>query len=82
MIPSTTTFGTKGLPYFGGKSIDFSGRAAAITEVEADFNNLMATVKKYTVPGNELVLHNFGIALEQAWGLGLKAVAGIPVVNA
>ncbi len=82
MNPTTGTYGTKGLPYFGSNAIDFSNRQGAINETEIAFNNLMATVKRFTVPGNETVLHAFGIALEQSWGLGLKAVAGIPVVNA
>lgn len=82
MNPTTSTYGTNGLPYFGKKAIDFTGREGAISETEIAFNNLMATVKKFTVPGNEIALHNFGIALEQAWGLGLKSVAGVPVVNA
>lgn len=77
---TTGTYGTTGLPYFGSKAIDTS-RGSAITEVETAFNNLMSTVKKFTVPGNEATLHAFGIALEQAWGPGLKAVAGKPVVN-
>lgn len=81
MIPSISTYGTTGLPYFGNEGVDFTGREAAIGEVSEAFNTLMATVKKYTVKGNEIPLHGFGIALEQAWSPALKAVAGLPVVN-
>jgi hypothetical protein len=77
---NTDTYGTHGLPKFGGHAIDGT-RKEAITEVENAFNNLMSTVKKYTVSGNEVSLKNFGLSLEQAWTPALKAVAGKPIVS-
>ena len=76
----TSTFnpsvlGTKGLPVFGNHAIT-AGREAAIKEVEGAFNDLVSTVKKYMVPGNETALYGFGIALEQAWGPAYKTIAG------
>ncbi len=72
--------GTTGLPVFGAKAIA-PGREGVVTEVEAAYNNLIALVKKYTIPGNEGMLYGYGISLEQTWGLAFKAIAGKGVVN-
>lgn len=70
-----STFGTQGLPVFGSHGI-VSGRESAIKEVETAYNNLIATVKKYMIAGNEQSLRAFGISIEQSWGLAYKTVAG------
>lgn len=72
---NSAILGTKGLPVFGSHAI-VTGREGAIKEVETAFNNLIATVKKYTVPGNEHSLYTFGLTMEQSWGPALKAIAG------
>ncbi len=71
--PSIT--GTQGLPVFGDHAI-VKGREAALKEVEGAFNNLIATVKKYMIAGNEASLHNFCLSIEQSWGPAYKTVAG------
>ncbi len=77
---STGTFGTKGLPKFGPSAID-SSRSGAVTEVEGAFNNLMTTVKKFTAPGNDIALYNFGVALQQTWYLAELAASGKANIN-
>lgn len=78
---NTNTYGTKGLPVFGQKGIDFAGRKEVIGAIEMAFTTFLATVKENMFAGNEAALIDFASGLEGLWPKALKTVAGKHVVN-